>query len=107
MAWTGLPMQLAHSLDQRSPQRLSVGRAPSTTLMISASSETRGVMRPSCSPARKTSWPAPWPRSMPRSTWPAFQRATPILDMIRPTARSAPAMEATMGSFQQFCAETT
>src|SRR5207253_10634057 len=30
MAWTGLPMALRQSLDQRSPQRLSVGRAPST-----------------------------------------------------------------------------
>ena len=44
---------------------------------------------------------------MPRSTSPAFQSATPILDMMSPTERSAPAMEATMGSFQQFWAETT
>jgi hypothetical protein len=106
MACTGLPMQFAQSLDQRSPHRLSVGRAPSTTLMMSASSVTRSVMRPSCSPARNTSCPAPWPFSMPRSTWPGFQRATPIFDMMSPTERSAPAMLATIGSFQQFWAET-
>ena len=31
MPWTGLPIELALSLDQRSPQRLSVTSEPSTT----------------------------------------------------------------------------
>src|SRR5678815_964440 len=90
MACTGLPMQLAQSFDHRSPHRLSVGRAPSITLMISARAVTRSVIFPSCSPARNTSWPAPEPFSMPRPTSPAFQSATPILGMMSPTERSAP-----------------
>src|SRR5438309_4246297 len=36
IACTGLPIALAQSLDQRSPQRLSVAFEPSTTLSISA-----------------------------------------------------------------------
>ena len=107
MAWTGLPMAFCESLAQRSPQRLSVALAPSMTESISASSVTRGVMRPSCSPGRKTSWPLPSPFSIPRSTCPGFQRATPILDMMSPTERPAPATSAIMGSGQQFCDETT
>jgi hypothetical protein len=107
MACTGLPMALAQSFDQRSPQRLSVACAPSIADSISASAFTRGEMRPSCSPARKTSWPEAAPRSAPRSTSPGFHSATPIFDMTSPTARSAPAMAATTGSFQQFWAETT
>src|SRR5919108_476323 len=91
IACTGLPMALAQSFAQRSPQRLSVASAPSTTESISASSFVRAVMRPSCSPARKTSCPLPAPFSMPRSTCPGVQRATPIFDITRPTARSAPA----------------
>jgi len=86
---------------------LSVACEPSMTERISASSFTRGVTRPSCSPARKTSWPDDEPRSAPRSTSPGFHSATPIFDITRPTARCGPAMEATTGSFQQFCAETT
>ena len=50
MPCTGLPIAFWQSLDQRSPQRLSVACAPSITESISASSVTRGVMRPSCSP---------------------------------------------------------
>ena len=95
MACTGLPMALEQSFDQRSPQRLSVAWAPSTTDSISASSFTRAEMRPSCSPARKTSWPEDDPRSAPRSTSPGFHSATPIFDMTSPTARSAPAIAAT------------
>src|SRR6266850_5629650 len=102
MACTGLPIALVQSLDQRSPQRLSVGFEPSTTLSISAIICVRGVILPSCSPARKTSWPVVPPRSWPRSTWPAFHDATPIFDMMRPTERSLPATEATTGSGQQF-----
>ena len=33
--------------------------------------------------------------------------ATPIFDITRPTARAAPATLATIGSGQQFCADTT
>ena len=68
IACTGLPIELAQSLDQRSPQRFSVTCEPSTTASISASSCARFVTRPSCSPTRKTSWPRPVPFSMPRST---------------------------------------
>ena len=100
-------MAFCESLAQRSPQRLSVARAPSITESISASSWTRGVTRPSCSPTRKTSCPAPCPFSMPRSTRPGVQSATPIRDMTRPIDRFAPAIPATIGSGQQFCAETT
>ena len=107
IACTGLPIALAQSLDQRSPQRLSVAFEPSTTLSISAIICARGVIVPSCSPARKTSWPVAPPRSCPRSTWPAFHDATPIFDITRPTARSLPATEATIGSGQQFSAATT
>ena len=106
-AWSGLLMAFCESLAQRSPQRLSVARAPSITESISASAWTRGVIRPSCSPTRNTSCPAPCPFSKPRSTRPGFQRATPIFDMTSPTARVAPATPATIGSGQQFCAETT
>ena len=77
------------------------------TESISASSVARGVIRLSCSPARKTSCPLPCPFSTPRSTWPGFQRATPILDITSPTAREAPATPATTGSGQQFWAATT
>ncbi len=77
------------------------------TERIPARDSTRGVMRPSCSPARKTSCPEALPFSVPRSTSPDFQRATEILDMTRPTARETPATAATVGSFQQFWAETT
>ena len=107
MAWTGLPIAFAQSFAHRSPQRLSVTWAPSITESIAASAVARGVTRPSCSPARKTSCPLPWPRSRPRSTRPGFQRATPILDITSPTAREAPAIAATTGSGQQFCAATT
>ena len=100
-------MAFWESLAQRSPQRLSVARAPSITESIRASSSTRGVIRPSCSPALNTSWPAPCPFSTPRSTWPGVQSATPIFDITRPTDRPAPAMPATIGSGQQFCADTT
>ena len=106
-AWTGLLMAFWQSLAQRSPQRLSVARAPSITESMSASSRMRGVMRPSCSPTRKTSWPAARPCSTPRSTCPGVQSATPILDMTSPTARAEPATAATTGSGQQFCADTT
>jgi hypothetical protein len=99
-------VELAQSFDQRSPQRLSVTREPSITLSISASSLARAVIRPSCSPTRKTSWPVPWPFSAPRSTWPGFQSATPIFDMTSPSEREAPATEATIGSGQQFSEAT-
>ena len=107
IAWTGLPMAFAQSFAHRSPQRLSVTWAPSTTESSSASSRARGVRRPSCSPTRKTSWPVPRLRPRPRSTWPGVQSATPIFDMTSPTAREAPATAATVGSGQQFCAATT
>ena len=100
-------MAFAQSLHQRSPQRLSVTLAPSTTESILARASTRGVILPSCSPARKTSWPEPLPFSAPRSTWPGSHSATAIFDMTRPTERSCPAMAATPGSFQQFWADTT
>ena len=77
------------------------------TESILASASTRGVILPSCSPARNTSCPEPLPFSAPRSTRPGSQSATAILDMTSPTERSGPAMAATTGSFQQFCAETT
>src|SRR5439155_1745702 len=44
IACTGLPIALAQSLDQRSPQRLSVAFEPSTTLSISAIICVRGVI---------------------------------------------------------------
>ena len=100
-------MAFWESLAQRSPQRLSVARAPSITESIRASASTRGVIRPSCSPARNTSCPAPCPFSTPRSTRPGVHSATPIFDMTSPTDRVAPAMLATIGSGQQFCADTT
>ena len=107
MPCTGLPMELAQSFDQRSPHRLSVVSEPSTTFSISATSCARGVIRPSCSPARKTSWPLLPPRSMPRSTSPGRQHATPIFDMMSPIERLAPATAATRGSGQQFWEDTT
>ena len=106
MACTGLPVELAQSFDQRSPQRLSVARAPSMTVSISATSLARAVTRPSCSPTRKTSCPVPWPFSAPRSTWPGFHSATPIFDMMSPSEREGPATDATIGSGQQFSEAT-
>ena len=107
MACTGLPIAFAESLHQRSPQRLSVAKLPSTAFMISASSVTRGVIRLSCSPARNTSWPLLPPFSIPRWTSPGFHSATPIFDITRPTDRSLPATDATIGSGQQFSEATT
>ena len=67
----------------------------------------RFVIVPSCSPARKTSWPLLPPFSIPRSTFPGVHSATPIFDITSPTERWAPATEATIGSGQQFSDATT
>ena len=70
-----LPMTLATSLDQRSPQRLSVTLALSAVPTSRQTSSARGVTRPCTSPARNTVCAAPR-LPAPRWMWPGSGRLT-------------------------------